>query len=107
MRGVVTKSLVAPFSLKWGGLYEVDKQWNSSNGGHKAHRNGQHIDLSTFIVFDQNPTGNKLIAQRSLLNAIMFNTLGYPFLASRENPSIPNSLINNHWHVDLEEVSDE
>lgn len=93
-------------SLRWGGLYDVSKEWNKSKG-HASHRMGIHIDLSTHKVFGVNPTGSNKIAQTVLQRAIVMGTLGHPsnspFLSDRENPNTSN----NHWHVLLNKVSEE
>ncbi len=80
-------------SLKWGGLFDINKNWQS---GHKQHRAGDDIDLSMSVFNGLNPE-EKENAQRALNQSITFYALGKPIYVKGEEPEN----YKDHWHVNL------
>lgn len=72
-------------SLKWGGMYDIHKDWNPP---HCGHRNGRTLDISLSGLSQGQKNAIASAARRS----------NFEFTVFKESPANPGT---NHWHVQL------
>ena len=76
-----TKPEINDMSLPYGGKFDVDHDWSTSNANHGEHRVGRNVDFETVGI----PT-----SRWEALNEIFFNN---------NVISVNNETAAGHWHL--------